>query len=89
VSPARAARELLLALGLTAFGLIGLPLLVYLVGQQLVGEYPDGMAGFYSAIGDALVAGRGFAWVLILSPYLCVQLVRFCFWLRPSRPTVN
>jgi hypothetical protein len=83
------AREALLALGLVAFGLIALPALVYLVGQRVVGEYSEVMAGFYAAIGDALVAGNLFAWILVLSPYLCILLIRCCFWLRPSRKTVN
>jgi len=83
------AREVLLALGLTAFGLIVLPALIYAVGQRLVGEYADGIAGLYAAVGDALVSGNPFAWLLILSPYLCILLIRCILWLRPSRKTVN
>ena len=82
-------QEVLLAMGLVAFGLVVLPAIVYLVGQQVVGAYPDGIGGLYAAIGDALVAGNGFAWILVLGPYLGVQLLRFCLWLRPRRPTVN
>lgn len=83
------AREALLALGLIAVGLIALPALVYFVGQRVVGVYADGMPGFYAAVGDALIAGNFFAWILILSPYICILLIRCFFWLRPSRQTVN
>lgn len=83
------AREALLAIGLIAFGLIVLPALVYVVGQRVVGEYSDGMAGLYAAIGDALVGGNFFAWILILSPYLCILLIRCILWLRRPRKTVN
>lgn len=83
------ARESLLALGLIAFGLIALPALVYVVGQRVVGEYSEGMAGLYAAVGDALIAGNFFAWILILSPYLCVLLIRCILWLRRPRKTVN
>ena len=84
-----AAREVFLALGLIAFGLIVLPAIVYLVGTKVVGPYPDGIGGLYGAIGDALAGGRAFAWLLILSPYLCFQLLRACLWLRPRRQTVT
>lgn len=85
----RALRELLLALGLVAFGLIVLPALVFFVGRQVVGEYPDGISGLYAAIGNALAAGRAFAWFFVFSPYLCVLLVRLLLGLRPARQTVN
>ena len=83
------AREALLALGLLAFGLIVLPALVYLVGQRVVGEYADGISGLYAAVGDALITGNAYAWVLVLSPNLCILLIRCIWWLRPSRQTVN
>jgi hypothetical protein len=85
----RTIRELLLALALLAFGLICLPALIFLVGQQIVGAYENGLLGLYEAIADSLVAGNGFAWILIFSPYLCVQLVRIGCWLRRQRRTAN
>ena len=85
----KAAREILLALGLLAFGLIVLPALVYLVGQRVVGEYPDGLGGLYAALGDALITGNVFAWILVLSPYLCIVLIRLFLALREPRQTVN
>lgn len=84
------AREILLALGLIAVGVIALPAMVYFVGQRVVGEYPDGMGGLYAAIGDALVAGNVFAWILVLGPYLGILLIRLLLLsLRPPRQTVN
>jgi len=87
--PPRTLREALLALGLFAFGVIGLPALVYLVGLELVGEYEGGMLGLYEAIAAALVSGNAFAWILVLSPYLSIQLFRFWLWLRRQRKAVN
>jgi hypothetical protein len=75
--------------GLLAFGIIALPALVYLVGRQVVGEYAEGLGGLYAAIGDGLIAGTPVAWILILSPYATIQLVRLVVWLRPSRQTVK
>jgi hypothetical protein len=89
VTQTKAAREVLVALGLIAFGLIALPAMVYFVGQRLVGEYPDGMGGLYAAIGDALLAGNVFAWILVLGPYLAILLIRLLLSLRARRQTVN
>jgi len=80
---------LLIALALLAFGLIALPALVYVVGQQVVGEYADGIAGLYSAIAAALKSGNLYAWILVLSPLLTVQLMRFWVRLKRSRTKVN
>jgi len=85
----RSIREALLAVSLLAFGLICLPVLIYVVGQRLIGEYEAGLAGFYDAIGSALAGGSPFAWLLILSPYISIQLIRFVLWLRRQRKPVN
>lgn len=85
----KAVREILLALGLVAFGLIILPALIYLVGQRVVGEYPAGIGGLYAALGDALLAGNVFTWILVWSPYLTVVLIRVFLALRAPRQTVN
>ena len=83
------ARESLLAIGLIAVGLIVLPAIVYFVGQRVIGPYSDGIGGLYAALGDALITGNVFAWILVLSPYLCILLIRCFWWLRPPRKTVN
>lgn len=89
MKPPRILKEALLAVALLAFGLICLPALIYLVGQQIVGPYDDGIFGLYQAIGDSLIAGNGFAWILVLSPYVSVLLLRFGFWLRRQRRSAN
>jgi hypothetical protein len=47
------------------------------------------MLGLYEAIGDSLIAGNGFAWILIFSPYVSVLLIRIGFWLRRQRRSAN
>lgn len=89
MKPPRTVKEAVLALAALAIGLIGLPAMVYLVGQLIVGEYEAGLTGFYEAIGAALVEGRWYAWMLVLSPYIGIQLLRFIFWLRRSRRAVS
>ncbi|HUF72536.1 MAG TPA: hypothetical protein VMR74_06530 [Gammaproteobacteria bacterium] len=89
MKPPRTVKEALLALAALAVGLIGLPAMVYLVGQLLVGEYEAGLPGFYQAIGAALTDGRWHAWMLVLSPYIGIQLLRFVYWLRRNRRAVS
>jgi hypothetical protein len=88
MKPPRTLKEMLLALALIAFGLLCLPALIYVVGQLIIGEYEAGFAGFYQAIGTALAAGNRYAWMLILSPYLVVTLIRLWLWLRRQRRSV-
>lgn len=82
-SAPRILKEAFLALALIAVGLFLLPAMIYLVGQLLVGEYDGGMGAFYLALADSLSTGNAFAWLLIASPYLIVQLLRL--WLRLGR----
>ena len=89
MKPPRVVKEMLLALGALVFGLLCLPALIFLVGQQLVGEYEAGLLGLYEAIGAALAEGKWYAWVLILWPYLTVLLLRFSLWLRRHRRPVS
>ena len=89
MKPPRLMKESLIALGLVAFGLIVFPAIIFMVGQQLIGDYEAGLSGYYEAIADALLGGNPFAWVLILSPYLGIQLIRMLFWLQKARRAVN
>ena len=80
-APVRAAawrREVAIAAGLLAFGLIVLPFAVYLVGQRVLGEYGDGDGALALAesIWRDLLSFRLAAWILVLSPYLTIQLAR-------------
>jgi hypothetical protein len=71
-------RETAIAAGLLAFGLLALPFAIYLVGQQLLGDYAQGAGALALAesIWLDLLALRLPAWLLVLSPYLLVQLAR-------------
>ena len=71
-------REVAIAAALLAFGLLALPFVVYVVGQQMLGEYGDGLGPFALAenIWVDLLSFRLAAWVLVLSPYLTIQLAR-------------
>ncbi len=79
MTPATAKRELVLAAALLAFGLFILPVGVYLVGQQVVGEYLAEGGIWTLALdmwGDA-IRGQPLALLLVLAPYGMVQLLRF------------
>ena len=71
-------REVAIAAGLLAFGLVALPFAIYVVGQQVLGEYGEGAGALALAesIWLDLVSLRLPAWVLVLSPYLTIQLIR-------------
>ena len=71
-------REVVLAALLIGFGLLALPFAVYLVGQRVLGEYGEGLGAMALAetIWLDLLSFRVAAWVLVLSPYLTIQLVR-------------
>jgi hypothetical protein len=80
-------REIALAAGSLGFGLIVLPLAIYVVGQQLVGEYAgSGPLALAESIWLDLAALRPLTWLLVLWPYLTVQLVRLVrrLWRRQS-----
>jgi hypothetical protein len=71
-------RETAIAAGMLAFGLLALPFAIYIVGQQLLGEYAEGSGALVLAesIWLDLLALRLPAWLLVLTPYLLVQLAR-------------
>lgn len=62
-------------------GLLVLPALVFVVGQQLLGEYPDGgMGAFYADLYGHLGSASPWAWMLVLGPWLGVQFLRLLWW---------
>lgn len=70
-------RELILFFGFLLFGILVLPVLVYLVGQFVFGAYEGaGLGEFFSAVLGRLVAFDSYAWFLALSPYLCISILR-------------
>ena len=58
-------------------GLIVLPILIFVVGQQIFGSYAGaGFRGFFGDLASKLVAGQFYAWLLVLSPYIAWQTLR-------------
>jgi hypothetical protein len=74
-------RELSIAALAIGFGLLVLPLAIYVVGQQLLGEYRTdaGAMALAERIWLDLLSLRAPAWILVLSPYIAVQILR---WVR-------
>ncbi len=73
--------ELILAMTLLAVGMLALPIAVYWVGQLVIGAYESdgGVVGLIGAIWDDLGRGSPAAWILVLSPYVVIQLFRVAF----------
>ena len=71
-------KELSVAVILLAVGLLLLPVAIYWVGLEIIGEYaPDaGLLDLMLAIWSALLAGEWGAWLLVLSPYAVILLLR-------------
>ena len=79
-------RELIVLGVLAAIGFLLLPMAVYLVGQQILGDYSTDGRGIWSLYGHVygdLASGSMWAWLLCLSPWLTVTLVRL-LW-KPLR----
>lgn len=74
-------REISIAAVALGFGLFVLPFAIYLVGQRLLGEYraDAGAMALAEALWLGLLSLSLPAWILVLSPYLVVQLLR---WVR-------
>jgi hypothetical protein len=75
-------REALVLAACFGFGLLVLPALIFLVGEQLLGEYRPGagMGAFYADLYAQLAAMSPWAWLLVLGPWLGIQLLRL-LWL--------
>lgn len=82
--------ELVLAITLLAFGLVGLPISIYWVGQIVIGGYESdaGMTGLIEAVWDGLGSGSLPAWFLVLSPYIIIQLLRLALAVVRRRESV-
>ena len=82
--PTTLIKELVLAVLLIGVGLLLLPLAVYWVGQQIVGDYESeaGLWGLLTGIWSDFFSLQLGAWLLVLSPYLTIQLVRLALMAR-------
>jgi hypothetical protein len=79
--------ELVLGVTMLAFGMVALPVAVFWVGQLVIGEYESdaGLSGLLGAVWDGLGTGSLPAWLLVLSPYVVIQLLRLAFNLTRRR----
>ena len=81
-------RETILFIALLLFGVVGLPILIYVVGQAVFGSYEgNGMAVFFDEHIQRLAHGDPATWFLALSPFLCISILRLMFsgWRRVAR----
>jgi len=71
-------KELTVFAVLFACGILLLPAAIYFVGTSVVGEYkPDGeVFDLWLALLSDLAVLRPPAWLLVLSPYIVIQLLR-------------
>lgn len=75
-----AIRETALFLGCLSFGLVLLPIAIYLVGSGIFGTYGGaGFFGFYAGIHGDIRDGDPVVWFLVLAPYLIWQTLRWTF----------
>ncbi|MGH7122834.1 MAG: hypothetical protein ACREFI_00580 [Stellaceae bacterium] len=80
-------REIAIATALFAAGLLLLPPAIYWVGRQLVGDYAGGgLLALADQIWSDLLQLEPAAWVLVLSPYVLLQLVRLIRRTWRARP---
>ena len=89
--PPTVKRELIVAGVLLAIGLLVVPVAVYLVGQEVVGDYESdaGLIGLLGQIWSDFVSLEPSAWLLVLSPYAIVQLLRFALLVIRRRRDVT
>lgn len=84
-----AKKELLIFSILFFIGALVLPFCIYIVGQSVIGEYsPDsGAFGLVMAIWGDLTRFRLGAWILVLSPWAVISLLRLAigFLRAPAR----
>lgn len=81
-------KELLLLSLLLFFGLVLMPIAIYVVGDAIFGEYGGhGYGAFFKTLSGKLRSGDGVAWFLVLSPYLVWQVFRLMVfaWRRSGK----
>ena len=89
VSRIRWKRESVLCVVMLLLGVVGLPIAIYVVGDRVIGEYAPGQGLFdlVAAIWTELARLNPAAWILVLSPYLGVLLLRLAWSVWRSRPS--
>ena len=82
-------KEAFLLAGFVFLGLVVLPIAVYVVGQNIFGEYGGrAFAQFYLDLSRRIRSGDGAAIFLVLSPYFGWQILRLVGlgWRLTRRP---
>jgi hypothetical protein len=83
-------RETVLLVILLLVGLAAIPIAVFWIGSQLLGEFGGtGFAEFFGVLTTKLLEGEPGAWILVLSPYLGIQCLRLASlaWRTGRQPT--
>lgn len=70
---------------LAGFGLLVMPLLIYLAGVLTLGPYEGGLLAFLGSLYKAFFTLEGGAWALLLGPYVLFMVLRLL--LAPLRRT--
>lgn len=81
--PVALRRELRYFAMVAAFGLVVMPLLIYLAGVLTLGPYDGGLWSFLGALYRAFFTFHASAWLLLLGPYLLFWAIRLLT--RPLR----
>jgi hypothetical protein len=84
-----ALRELALLLALLFFGLVLVPIAIFYVGQNVLGQFGGyGYADFFGTLSAKIRSGDLPAWFFVLSPYLVWQTLRLTLhaWRRTATP---
>ncbi|MBM5812170.1 MAG: hypothetical protein FJ191_09430 [Gammaproteobacteria bacterium] len=76
-------REFRIAAPLLGFGLLIMPLLIYLAGVLTLGPYDGGLLAFLKALYLALLRLAPTAWLLVTGPFLLFTALRLLS--RPLR----
>ena len=83
-------REIALFLVLLFVGIVIAPIGIFVVGQQIFGEFGGyGYSEFFGTISAKLRRGEAVTWFFVLSPYLLWQTLRLTLygWRRSGRST--
>jgi len=72
-----ALKELALFFGLLFLGFVIVPIAIYWVGQDVLGEFGGhGYSDFFGSLSAKIRGGDPVAWFFVLSPYLAWQVLR-------------
>ena len=77
----RILKEVALFTGLLLIGFVLMPIVIYWVGQIVLGEYGgQGYSDFFATLSAKIRGGDLITWFFVLSPYLAWQLLRLTFF---------